>query len=76
MQERGSDKPAPWEQMSGDVSDEAHQLGRLMREVAFAFGQVMHSGGQAQLSQAREVLSTARRDLYRILADGEPESEG
>jgi DNA-binding PadR family transcriptional regulator len=76
VQERGSDKPAPWEQMSGDVSDEAHQLGRLMREVAIAFGQVMHSGGQAQLGQAREVLSTARRDLYRILADGEPESEG
>lgn len=76
VQERGSDKPAPWEQMSGDVSDEAHQLGRLMRELAIAFGQVMHSGGQAQLGQAREVLSTARRDLYRILADGEPESEG
>ena len=76
VQERGEDKPAPWEQMSGDVSDEAHQLGRLMRELAVAFGQVMHSGGQAQLGQAREVLSTARRDLYRILADGEPESEG
>jgi DNA-binding PadR family transcriptional regulator len=76
VQERGSDKPAPWEQMSGDVSDEAHQLGRLMRELAIAFGQVMHSGGPAQLAQAREVLSTARRDLYRILADGEPESEG
>ncbi len=76
VQERGSDKPAPWEQMSGDVSDEAHQLGRLMRELAIAFGQVMHSGGQTQLGQAREVLSTARRDLYRILADGEPESEG
>jgi DNA-binding PadR family transcriptional regulator len=76
VKERGSDKPAPWEQMSGDVSDEAHQLGRLMRETAIAFGQVMHSGGPAQLAQAREVLSTTRRDLYRILADGEPESEG
>jgi len=74
VQERGGDKPAPWEQMSGDVSDEAHQLGRLMRELAIAFGQVMHSGGQAQLAQARDVLSTARRELYRILADGEPEA--
>src|SRR3954454_20569158 len=30
VQERGADKPAPWEQMSGDVSDEAHALGKLM----------------------------------------------
>ena len=34
VQERDADKPAPWEQMSGDVSDEAHELGKLMREVA------------------------------------------
>jgi DNA-binding PadR family transcriptional regulator len=72
VQERGADKPAPWEQMSGDVSDRAHELGKLMREVAFAFGQVMHTGGDEQLGKAREVLATARRDLYRILADGEP----
>jgi DNA-binding PadR family transcriptional regulator len=76
VQERGEDRPAPWEQMSGEVSDEAHQLGRLMREVAFAFAQVMRTGSPAQMARAREVLSTARRDLYRILADGEPEAEG
>lgn len=76
VQERGEDKPAPWQQMSGEVSDEAHQLGRLMREVAFAFAQVMRTGGSTQMSQAREVLGTARRDLYRILADGEPEADG
>ena len=75
VQERGEDKPAPWEQMSDEVSDEAHQLGRLMREVGFAFMQVMRTGSKAQMGQAREVLSTARRDLYRILADGEPEQE-
>ena len=26
------DRPAPWEQMSSDVSNDAHQLGRLMRD--------------------------------------------
>lgn len=75
VQERGEDKPAPWEQMSGDVSEEAHALGKLMREVAYAFAQVMHTGGKEQLGKAREVLTTARRDLYRILADGEPGNE-
>jgi DNA-binding PadR family transcriptional regulator len=63
--------PAPWDQMSGDVSDAAHELGRLMREVASAFVQVMRTGSEPQMARAREVLTTARRDLYRILADGD-----
>ena len=76
VQERGADKPAPWEQMSGEVSDDAHALGKLMREVAFAFAQVMRTGSTAQIAKAREVLTVTRRDLYRILADGEPETGG
>jgi DNA-binding PadR family transcriptional regulator len=75
VQERGSDKPAPWDQMSGDVSGEAHELAKLMREVAFAFSQVIRTGSEAQMGRAREVLSAARRDLYRILADGDGDGE-
>ena len=74
VQERGDDKPAPWEQMSGDVSDQVTELGKLMREVAFAFTQVIRTGSEAQMVEARKVLATARRDLYRILADGDPDS--
>ena len=74
VEERGEDKPAPWEQMSGDVSDLAHELGRLIREVASAFTQVMRTGSEAQMGEARKVLAAARRDLYRILADGDPDS--
>ena len=69
--QRDADKPAPWDEMSGDVSEQSMQLGRLMREVGFAFVQVMRTGSEAQISSAREVLATARRDLYRILADGD-----
>ncbi len=70
--ERGEEKATPWEEMSGDVSDRAHELGKLMREVASAFVQVMRTGSEGQIAKAREVLATTRRDLYRILADGEP----
>lgn len=73
VEERGEGKPAPWEEMSGDVSNQAVELGKLMREVASAFVQVMRTGSEAQMGEARKVLVTARRDLYRILADGEPE---
>jgi DNA-binding PadR family transcriptional regulator len=72
VKERGEDKPAPWEQMSGDVSDEAHELGRLIREVASAFAQVVKTGSEAQMGEARKVLTRTRKDLYRILADGDP----
>jgi DNA-binding PadR family transcriptional regulator len=74
VQERGDDKPAPWQQMSGDVSDQAFELSKLIREVASAFTQVIRTGSEAQMVEARKVLATARRDLYRILADGDPDS--
>jgi DNA-binding PadR family transcriptional regulator len=74
VEQRDKDKPAPWEQMSGDVSDQAHELGRLIREVASAFTQVVKTGSEAQMGEARKVLTTTRKDLYRILADGDPEA--
>jgi DNA-binding PadR family transcriptional regulator len=70
VQERDTERPAPWEQQ--DVGGESvHELGRLMREVGFAFVQVMRTGSGAQIAKARDVLAATRRDLYRILADGQ-----
>jgi DNA-binding PadR family transcriptional regulator len=71
LKERGEDAPAPWEQRSGEVGQGAVALGRQMREVASAFMQVMRTGGETQIERASEVLDRTRRDLYRILADGE-----
>jgi DNA-binding PadR family transcriptional regulator len=76
VKERDPETPAPWEQMSDGVSDEAFDLRKVARDVAYAFAQVMRTGSEAQTAKAREVLVSARRDLYRILADGEPESTG
>jgi DNA-binding PadR family transcriptional regulator len=74
VKERDPEQPAPWEQMSGEYGSKAHELGKIMREVAFAFMQVMRAGSEEQQEEARKVLVTARRELYRILADGsEPE---
>jgi DNA-binding PadR family transcriptional regulator len=75
LAKREPGSPAPWEQMSGEFSSEVHELGRLMREVAFAFTQVIRSGSPGQVAKARDVLAEARRDLYRILADGESGGE-
>jgi DNA-binding PadR family transcriptional regulator len=75
LAERGADRPAPWEH-TGDGAGEAHQLGRLMREVASAFVQVMRTGSGSQMAKARDVLAGTRRDLYRILADGDADAGG
>jgi DNA-binding PadR family transcriptional regulator len=69
LDERGSERPAPWEQAG--AAGGAHELGRLMREVASAFVQVMRTGSESQIGKAGGVLAGARRDLYRILADGD-----
>jgi DNA-binding PadR family transcriptional regulator len=76
VQERGSDAPAPWEQMSNNVSDQVYELAGIMREVASAFTQVMRSGSETQIGEARKLLAGTRRDLYQILADGDPTSSG
>jgi hypothetical protein len=46
-------------------------MGKLMREVGFAFVQVMRTGSQDQIAKAADVLAGTRRELYRILADGD-----
>src|ERR1700730_17549556 len=76
VEERGTDRPAPWEQMSGEVSDEVVELRRLVRDAMSAFVQVMRTGSPEQNSKAAEVLAATRRDLYRILADGDGGEEG
>jgi DNA-binding PadR family transcriptional regulator len=73
LDKRGAEAPAPWEQMSGDVSDAAFEMGNLIRDVANAFAQLMRTGSDAQIAKAREVLRSTRRDLYRILANGDSE---
>src|SRR5437016_3925135 len=73
LEQRGSETPAPWEQISGDVSEAAFEIRHLIRDVAYAFAQVMRTGSDAQIAKARDVLVQTRRDLYGILADGDSE---
>jgi DNA-binding PadR family transcriptional regulator len=71
LSQRDEKQPAPWQQMSGDVSDGVLELRTVIREVWYAFAQIMRTGSDAQIAKASEVLASARRDLYRILADGD-----
>ena len=75
LAQRGADRPAPWEEMSSGVGSEHAQFGKLIREVAFAYAQLARTGSPSQLAAAREVLVQSRRELYRILGEGEDERE-
>jgi DNA-binding PadR family transcriptional regulator len=72
---RPDDATAPWEQWHDVVASETHELFGAMRQVAHAFTQIISTGSKSQAVKARAVLDTARRELYRILADGEPDGE-
>jgi DNA-binding PadR family transcriptional regulator len=65
---------APWEAAAAGVSDDMVELANLIRQVASAVQQLVTTGDEDQQRRAREVMSTARRDLYRILAGDEPGS--
>lgn len=59
----------PWASV-GDAGDNAAaELMGLLREVAAAAAQVARAGDAAQLTKAKKVLGSARRELYRLLAD-------
>jgi DNA-binding PadR family transcriptional regulator len=75
VKERPADKPAPWEQLGGE-SEQTVELAKLIREVVAASVQVIRTGSGAQIERARELLTAARRDLYRILADGDADEQG
>ena len=66
LEERG-DAPAPWD----DDDDKASptSLRDLIRGIAVAWTQVVQTGNEAQLEKATKVLTEARRELYRILAE-------
>jgi DNA-binding PadR family transcriptional regulator len=71
IEQRPQDQPAPWDELAGDVGDDARAIMKVAREVMIAAAQVMQTGSESQCAQARRLLVGLRRDLYRILAEGD-----
>jgi hypothetical protein len=71
LEERAQDTPPPWEAMAGGISDQTLELGALVRQIGLAAMQVMQAGTDAQVEEASKILTSSRRSLYRILAEGD-----
>lgn len=76
LEERGADQPAPWDELAGDVPDDARAIMKVVREVMIAAAQIMQTGSDTQRAEARKLLIGLRRDLYLLLADGTEDDEG
>lgn len=71
--ERRQDEPRPWEVRGRAPGGAA--VGRIREEgfgLAAAVMQVVRTAVPEQVERAAEVLARARRELYRLLAEGEP----
>jgi DNA-binding PadR family transcriptional regulator len=59
---------APWDAVAGSVGDSAIEMRNLFRQVGMAGFQVLSAGTDAQVRQARQILTDTRKALYRVLA--------
>ncbi|MEO3885674.1 PadR family transcriptional regulator [Nonomuraea sp. B5E05] len=66
---------APWDEMRPDIDDNTADLWHIARQSAFAMMQILQTGSDAQIREARKTLVETRRKLYQILADDEPGEE-
>jgi DNA-binding PadR family transcriptional regulator len=60
---------SPWDEAGADVSGDVGDMRTLIAQVAMASYQVVQSGDEKQVEQAKQVLADARKALYRVLAD-------
>jgi len=63
----------PWDAVSESVDSDVWELFGVARQVGMAIFQLAQAGTPEQIAAAREVLNNARRSLYGILAEDEPE---
>lgn len=73
--EHAAEFGSPWEDVSGAVGDDVHELMSLMRQAAGALIQVTRAGNPGQVARAAQLMRETKRSLYRILAEDESEAE-
>jgi DNA-binding PadR family transcriptional regulator len=62
---------APWEAMTSDVRDDVRDLFTTAAKTGAAVMQIVHTGSEGQVAEAKQVLSETRRRLYQLLAEDE-----
>jgi DNA-binding PadR family transcriptional regulator len=66
--------PAPWEEAGEDVDDDLVELHDLVHQVLAATRQVAQAGTTTQVAGTKDVLRTARKGIYRLLAEDDTDA--
>lgn len=69
LQDNREDLGDPWQDVRAGVGDQTLDLRGQVHQLMGAVAQVARAGSPEQAAKAAEVLTEARRSLYRILAD-------
>ncbi|MFC5183391.1 PadR family transcriptional regulator [Actinomadura harenae] len=75
-EEHADELAEPWARMNEGVPEGVPELFKAMAGTGAAAVEVLRSGTPDGVERAVEILSAARRDLYRILADDAPGADG
>ena len=67
---------APWEEAADEAADDFVELSDAAFQLMAATRQVAHAGDPRQIQAANDILRDARRRVYRLLAEDEPEPDG
>jgi DNA-binding PadR family transcriptional regulator len=62
---------SPWDEAGEEVPNDFVDLRTLIGGIGMATLQVVQSGDEAQIAEAKQILADARKALYRILAEAE-----
>ena len=62
----------PWTKSAEGFGESRLELRSLLGQLGAASFQVAMAGDDAQIAKVRDILTQARRDVYRILADEDP----
>ena len=72
--ERTETAPAPWEEAVDEIDHNLVELRDLVHQVLAATRQVAQAGTATQVKGAQEILRTARKGIYRLLAEDDAEA--
>jgi DNA-binding PadR family transcriptional regulator len=65
----------PWETASEGMPEGLHELRRVAGQLGMAAMQVAQTGDSRLIAGARQILDDARKAMYRLLADDEPDDD-
>ncbi len=71
VEEHAEEVHAPWEAMTTDVRDDVRELFTTSARTGAAVVQIVQTGSESQVAEAKEILTEARRKLYHVLAEDE-----